>query len=166
MEKFDSNAPIVKLVDTDGTIKEMKTEDVKAKAEEVGLDIVCVRGGDVPIVKLCDFNKLIYEKKKKEKENIKKQRSSRVETKEIRLGRTIAENDLKTKARNADKFIKHGDKVEITVQFKGRTVKLIDTGKEVIEKMLNLMTEEYKVVKDITIQGAKVAMTIGPTKTK
>ena len=161
MKKMDIKDMVVRYVDSvSGESREMNLRDVGEIAEQQGLDVVCVNeNGKIPVVKVCDYNKLVFDKKKKEKENLKKQRSSVVDTKEIRISNTIAENDLKTKARNADKFLADGDKVMVSIKYKGRTIQFINNGQEQIGKLLKYITVPFTEGK-YTVNGNQVSVLI------
>ena len=155
----------VKFVDTEnGTTQEMDLRDVGKIAEDKGLDVICVNeSGGIPVVKIGDYSKMVFDKKKKEKENLKKQRSSIADVKEVRITDTIAEHDLKIKAKNVDKFLANGDKVIISIRYKGRTIQFIGNGKNQIKKLLSFVTEPFVEGKYATT-GNTVSVTIAQKK--
>lgn len=165
MKIFDgSNETLVRLVTDDG-LKEMTAEQAYETAYSEGLDVIYVSEKDgTPIVKIGDYKKLLFDQKKKAKENTKKQRGSQSETKEIRLNSVIAEHDMEIKAKQIDRILTEGDKVYINIRFKGRAAKQVATGKDKIDKMLSFVTVPYSVVKPSVIDDNKVTMTIGPKK--
>ena len=165
MKIFDnSNNITVRLVTDDG-LKEMTAEQAYELADNEGLDLIHVSDNNgVPIVKIDDYKKLLFDQKKKAKENTKKQRSTQSETKEIRLNSVIAEHDMEIKAKSIDRIINDGDKVYININFKGRAIKNVATGKQKIEKMLSFVTANYSIIKPAVVDENKVTMTIGPKK--
>lgn len=157
----------VRLVGSEDYPVVMMLSEAIKKAEELDLDVICINPvtkDNIPIVKIEDYNKFIYEKQKKEKENRKKARLNAVNTKEIHISDVIAENDLKTKAKNADRIINSGDSVRLIITYKGRSIKLINQGPEKLQTLVNLMTSNYKIDKTPQIKGNKVIMTVAPNK--
>lgn len=112
--------------------------------------------------KIMDYRKWLYSQEKKLKAN----RKSKQSTKEIRLSDTIADNDMRTKAKHADKFISSGDKVIVYVQYRGRQVAYIQNGFEVLKRFEGLINSNYKVVKEPKIEGNRVSMTLEAVKSK
>ena len=105
----------------------MSVKDALNKAYEEDLDLVLISPNANPqVCKIMDLGKFIYEQSKKEKEAKKKQKI--INIKEIRCSLTIEENDIAIKAKNARKFLLDGDKVKITVRFRGREMELTHIG--------------------------------------
>jgi len=103
-------------------------------ARSVGLDLVEISpNANPPVCKIMDFSKYLYEKEKQERENRKKQRENIL--KEIRINPRIASNDLETKIRHMEEFIKKGDKVRVTIVFHGRETQHKDIGEEILNKV-------------------------------
>lgn len=166
MINYEIKAEKVNLVneETKG-ISLVSFEEAIKKAEERELDLVNLTPGlEVPTVKICDYSKLMYEKKKKEKEAKKKQKATTQNIKEIQLGCDIAKHDLAIKAKNVDRIIDDGDKVNIVVKFKGRMIRSINNGPSIIEELLSNLVHSYKVDKEIKIEANKVSMCISPCK--
>lgn len=163
MELFNGNAKKVRLVDSEtGKATEVNTSEAIRLADEAQMDLVCISDkGDMPVVKICDYKKLLFDTKKKEK--AKRQNSTKVETKEIRLTGSIAEHDMETKAKSIDKFLKHGDKVILSIRYKGRTIKMIGNGADKLQSLLDKVSEKYQVVNKPVIDKNKVYMTIAPS---
>lgn len=102
-------------------------------AKELGLDLILINSTQNPsICKIAEYGKLLYEEKKKKKEQEKKSRESKVELKELRFGPNTGVGDLAHKANKAIEFLKNGDSVKLTVQFRGREM----SHKELGEKLL------------------------------
>ena len=112
----------VRVIGTDGEqLGVMSARDAQKLADEAELDLIKIAPkAKPPVCKIMDYGKFRYEQQKREKEAKKKQHV--VETKEIRLSPNVEMNDLKTKANNARKFITKGDKVKVTLRFRGREI--------------------------------------------
>ncbi|MFY9534123.1 translation initiation factor IF-3, partial [Clostridium sp.] len=110
----------VRVIDSEGNqLGILQTKEALRMADESELDLVMISpNAKPPVCKIMDLGKYIYEQAKKEKEAKKKQKVTVI--KEIRCGITIEENDIVIKAKNARKFLLDGDKVKITIRFKGR----------------------------------------------
>ena len=152
----------VRLV-TDTSSDVISTKEALGKAEEAGLDLICVSmNGNIPVVKILDYSKYLYELKKKEKEAKKKSKATQVETKEIRIGDSIEINDLKTKAKMIDKFLTSKNKVKLTIRYKGRAIAHINEGAKKLENLTDLVTVEFAIENPAKIFGNTVSMTIMP----
>ena len=112
----------------------LPTPDALKKAEEAGLDLVEVAPTAAPpVCRIMDYSKYKYEQEKQEKEARKKQKI--VHLKEIRLGPKIGEHDYQFKLRYLEDFLKRGDKVKITMMFRGREMAHVDLGKKLLERL-------------------------------
>ena len=110
-------------------------EDARTLAKYANLDLVLMNpNGNPPVCKVMDYNKYRYERQKKEKEALKKQKASQAELKEFRLSPVIDVGDFETKLRNVIKYLQKGDKIKLTIRFKGRQMAHTELGKEVLEK--------------------------------
>jgi len=118
--------------------------DAWRKAEDEGLDLVLVSdiSATPPVVRIQDFKKLQYEKKKKQR-----QTKHRVELKEIQLKANISDHDLQTKVNNIDRFLQRGDKVKVTVRLKGRERDTPQRAHDLIEKVSQSVTVTCKINK-------------------
>lgn len=134
-------------------------------AEESDLDLVLISpNAKPPVAKIMDYGKYRYELQKKEKEAKKKQKI--IQVKEIRLSTFIEEHDIKVKANNAIKFLKEGDKVKVSLRFKGRERGRTANGFEVMEKFAE-MTEEYgRPEKRAAFEGRSLIMILSPLTEK
>lgn len=165
MKIFDGNNGVVVRLITEEGVQEMKAAQAYEMADKAELDLILLSEKDgIPIVKIGDYKKLMFDQKKKSKENTKKQRSARAELKEIRLNSVIAEHDMEIKAKNIDRILGDGDRVIINIRFKGRAVKNVATGKDKIEKLLEFVSVGYQVIKEPITEGNRVSMMIGPKK--
>ncbi len=131
----------------------MKTRTaINLATEEYGLDLYCVNpNGKPPVCKMLNFSKHRFEMQKREREARKKQKTA--ELKEIRMSPVIDTHDLETKARKAAQFLKDGDKVKVSVRFRGRQMAHIEVGEEALNKFLALVEEHSVVEKKPTLDG-------------
>ena len=122
------------------------------KAEEKNLDLVLVAPNATPVVcKIMNYGKYKFEQAKKEKEAKKKQKV--LEIKEIRITPNIEEHDFGFKSKNARKFLEDGNKVKITVRFKGREVNNVKLGENVLEKFIQELEDVSVVEKKPKLEG-------------
>ena len=118
----------------------MSTKQALEKADEAELDLVMISPNAVPpVCKIMDLGKFIYEQSKKEKEAKKNQKV--INIKEIRVSLTIEEHDIEIKAKNARKFLEDGDKVKITVRFRGREMELAHRGVKILENFTEKLSD-------------------------
>ena len=112
----------------------LATPDALKRAEEAGLDLVEVAPTAVPpVCRIMDYSKYKYEQEKREKEARKKQKI--VHLKEVRMGPKIGEHDYQFKLKNLEEFLKRGDKVKVTMMFRGREMAHIDLGRKVFDRL-------------------------------
>ncbi len=112
----------------------MTVDDALVRAQEAGLDLVEVAPTAVPpVCRIIDFSKFKYEQEKKEKEAKKKQKVTHL--KEIRLGPKIGEHDYLFKLKNLEDFLKRGDKVKISMRFRGREMAHVDLGRKLLDRL-------------------------------
>ena len=118
--------------------------DALTIASYAGLDLVLINGNSEPnVCKIMDYNKFKYEKAKKQKEALKKQKASNMELKEYRLSPVIDVGDFDTKVRNASKYLEKGHKVKLSIRFKGRQI----AHPELAEEIANLTnTINYEII--------------------
>lgn len=115
-----------------------------------------------PVCKIIDFGKFIYEQSKKEKEAKKKQKV--ISIKEIRFSPTIEDHDITIKANNARKFLLDGDKVKVTVRFRGREADYSHIGHKILESFLNRLQDICVVEKPAKLEGRNMTMVLAPKK--
>ena len=138
----------LRIISADGEqLGIMSRDEALALSEEKKLDLVCIAPkANPPVCKILDYGKYKYELQKKEKEAKKKQKI--LEVKELRVTPNIEEHDFEFKAKNARKFLTEGNKVKITVRFRGREVNNSKAGEKVlnnfIEKLEDIATVEKK----------------------
>lgn len=132
-------------------------------AEEQELDLVKISPNAVPpVCKIMDYGKFRFDQLKKEKEARKNQRV--VEIKEIRMSPGIDTNDLNVKMRNAMKFLKEGNRVKVTVRFRGREMAHTDIGKKLLDKFAEQCAEVSSVDKGAKLEGRNMSMFLSPKK--
>ena len=137
--------------------------DAQKMADEAELDLVMISpNAKPPVCKIMDYGKYKYEQSRKEKEARKNQKT--VTVKEIRLRPGIESNDLNTKANNAIKFLKKGDKVKVELRFRGRELGHKDIGKEVMIKFIDIVKEFGEPTKAPAFEGNNMVVIIDPKK--
>ncbi len=140
----------------------MPTREALALAKEKGLDLVEVAAtARPPVCKILDYGKLKYTKKKKTQEAKKKQ--SVVTVKEIQLRPRTEEHDLETKFRHIVEFLLRGDKVKISVMFRGREVAYAQQGKEMLERIIESVKEFALAETSAKLEGRRMILVVGPT---
>ena len=135
----------------------MSARDAYLKAQEAGLDLVKIAPtAKPPVCKIIDYGKYRYELARKEKEAKKKQKT--VEVKEVRLSPNIDTNDLNTKVNNAKKFITKGNKVKVTLRFRGREMAHMASSRHVLDDFAELLADVATVEKAPKIEGRSMTM--------
>ena len=135
------------------------------KAEEAGVDLVkIVPGAQPPVCKLLDYDKHRFEQSKRERELRKNQRI--VELKEVQLSATIEENDLQTKLKNAVKFLEDGDKVKVTIRFRGRQIAHTNIGMKIMMDFAKRIEELGNIERRPLLEGRHMIMIIAPKAEK
>ena len=143
----------------------MSSADALALAEEKELDLVKIAPNAVPpVCKIMDYGKFRFEQLKREKEARKNQRV--VEIKEIRMSPSIDTNDLNTKIKNAMKFLKDGNRVKVTVRFRGREMAHTSLGEVLLKKFGEDCAEVAAVEKGAKLEGRNMSMFLSPKSTK
>jgi len=140
-------------------------EEALAMAQELELDLVEIFGkSEVPVCKIIDFSKFIYEQKKKQKEI--KTKSAKTILKEIRFGPNTDEHDFNFKLNHAKKFLEEGAKIKAYVHFKGRTIVYAVRGEILLLKFIKELEEYGKVDQLPKMEGKRMIVTLNPIKTK
>ncbi|AKU80147.1 translation initiation factor IF-3 [Spiroplasma turonicum] len=161
----DIRARQILVIDQDGQkIGPLNKFEALKMAEEQGLDLMQVgmQDNSTAIAKILDYGKHKYEQKRKQRENKKNQ--VKVENKEIRLTVGIGEHDLDTKARKAREFLEAGDRVKVSLKFKGREITYQELGKETLNKFFAKVEDLAKVEKDAKLNTRFLDMYIVPKK--
>ena len=148
----------VRLIGADGEmIGVVSSKEAQKLAREAELDLVKISpNAKPPVCKIIDYGKYKYEMARKEKEAKKKQKV--IEIKEVRLSPNIEENDLKTKANNARKFITKGDRVKVTLRFRGREMAHIQSSKHVLDDFAQLLSDVAVIDKAPKLEGRNMTM--------
>lgn len=148
----------IRLIGEDGEqLGIMSPRDAMKIAEEVGLDLVKIAPtAKPPVCKIVDYGKYKYEQVRKEKEAKKKQHV--IEIKEIRLSPNIDTNDLNTKINNARKFLTKGDKVKVTLRFRGREMAHMNQSKHILDDFAQALTDVAVIDKAPKVEGRSMTM--------
>jgi len=129
------------------------------RAEEAGLDLVEVAPTAVPpVCRIMDYSKYKYEQEKREKEAKKKQRV--IHIKEIRMSPKIGEHDYQFKLKNLEDFLKRGDKVKVTMMFKGREMTHMDIGRKVLDRLSSDISSVGEIEETPRLEGRIISMVI------
>ena len=133
------------------------TSDALDRAEESGLDLMEVSpNSDPPVCKILNYGKLKYEEKKKLQNSKKKQHVIKV--KEIRFRPRIGEHDLMTKVNMGRKFLNEGFKLKITLMFRGRELSRVDLGVDVMNRVLEKLSDVAEIEKDNPLEGRRMSV--------
>jgi translation initiation factor IF-3 len=139
----------------------LDTQDAIRKAEDFGLDLVEVQpNADPPVCKILDYGKFKYEAQKRANEARKKQKI--IEVKEIKLRPNIDEHDYQVKMRNVQKFLTAGDKVKVTLRFRGREMAHQELGANVLTRVREETDEFAKVEAMPKMEGRQMIMVLAP----
>jgi len=152
----------IRLVDQNGNmIGVVAAAEGLRMAEQAGLDLVEISPNAAPpVCKILDYGKYRYEAQKKAHEARKKQKV--IQIKEIKLRPTIDKHDLEIKMRNTLGFLAEGDKVRITLRFRGREMDHQDLGYKVLDRVQEMLKDHCKIESAIRTEGKQIAMTVGP----
>ena len=139
------------------------TKEALRIAEEKELDLVMISpGAKPPVCKIMDYGKFIYEQSKKDKEAKKKQKV--INLKEIRVSPKIEEHDVLIKSNNARKFLEDGDKVKITVRFRGREAEYSHGGRKILDNFYSRLEDLCVIEKAAKLEGRNMIMILAPKK--
>ena len=134
-------------------------------AEEAGLDLVEISpNATPPVCKIMDYGKFKYEQQKRESEARKKQKT--IEVKEVKFRPNTDTNDYGVKMRNVFKFLDNGDKVKVTLRFRGREMAHQNLGRELLERVAEDVKDIGKIENMPKMEGRQMGMMIGPAPTK
>ena len=139
--------------------------DALTLANYAGLDLVLISpNGNPPVCKVMDYNKYKYEKNKKEKEALKRQRATMQELKEFRLSPSIDVGDFETKLNQVRKYLEKGDKIKLTIRFKGRQMAHTELGREVLLKFYDRINDIADVEQQPKLDGKNMMMLLTPKR--
>jgi translation initiation factor IF-3 len=155
-------SPQVRLIDENGEqVGVVSVRDAIQRAEAAGLDLVEISpNAEPPVCKILDYGKYKYEMQKKAAEARKKQKI--VDTKEIKFRPTIDTHDYEVKLRNAKRFLEEGDKIKVTMRFRGREMSHQDLGMTVLKKMKEDLASVSKVEMEPRLEGRQMIMILIP----
>ena len=154
--------PEVRLIDENGEkLGVMTSEQALRMAEERDMDLVKIAPqATPPVCKLMDYSKYKFEQSKREKEQKKNQTT--IDVKEVRLSPTIDRHDLEVKARACVKFLQNGDKVKVSIRFRGRQVTHGDIGLDVMDSFYELVSEHAAIDRPAKQEGRNMFMILMP----
>lgn len=139
----------------------MPTREALRLAQEKGLDLVKVApDAKPPVCRIMDFGRYKYEQSKREREARKKQKI--ITVKEIRIRPTIDEHDYEVKLRNMRRFLADGDKVKVTVRFRGRQMTHTEAGRDLLVKMADQLKDVGIVEREPRLEGSQMIMIVAP----
>jgi len=152
----------VRLIDTNGEqLGIMSAKQALEIAMERELDLVKIAPqAKPPVCKIMDYGKFTFEQSKREKEARKNQKV--INVKEIRFSPKIEEHDLNVKARNAQRFLKDGNKVKVTIRFRGREIDHIAYGEKALERFYELLKDYCVIEKPAKLEGKNLSLTLSP----
>ena len=162
------NVPQVLVIGPNGEQVGVKSiDDAKTLASYAALDLVLISpNANPPVCKVMDYNKFRYEKQKKEKEALKRQKANMSELKEFRLSPVIDVGDFETKLKNATKYLEKGDRIKLTVRFKGRQMAHTELGKEVLDRFADRVKDYADIDQKPKLDGRTMTMLLVPRKDK
>ncbi len=154
----------IRVISKDGEqLGILSSKEALKIAEEQELDLVMISpNANPPVCKIMDLGKFIYEQSKKEKEAKKKQKV--INVKEIRVSLTIEENDIAIKAKKARKFLLDGDKVKVTVRFRGREMELGHIAERILDNFVGKLEDVCVIEKKPKREGRNMTLILGPKK--
>jgi len=140
-------------------------QDALTLARYAGFDLVLMsENANPPVCKIMDYNKFKYEKKKKAKDALKKQRESIVDVKEFRLSIMIDIHDFNTRVKNARKNLEKGAKIKASIKFKGRQISHPELAKDVLDRFANELSDIASIELEPKIEGRSMFMQLTPKK--
>lgn len=146
-------------------IKQIK--DALTLANYAGFDLVLMNPNATPAVcKIMDYNRYKYEMKKKQKENLKKQRETNLELKEYRLSVTIDTHDFNTRVKNSKEYLLKGHRIKASIRFKGREMAHPELGKQVLLRFAEALSDVSLIEQKPSLDGRTMAMILMPNKEK
>ena len=154
----------LRVIDTDGTqLGIMSRQEALDLAEQKKLDLVCIAPKAAPpVCRILDYGKYKYEMQKREKENRKKQKTTQI--KEIRLSTFIEDHDIMVKAKTASKFLKDGDKLKVSLRFRGRELAYVNQSKSILDDFAEQLAEVSVVDKAAKFEGRSMSMFLASKK--
>jgi translation initiation factor IF-3 len=155
----------VRLIQDDGVQVILPTVQALEKARSVGLDLVEVAANaNPPVVKIMDYGKFKFESEKKSRDLKKKQKL--IKLKEIRMQPKIDEHDIEFKSKHVREFLAEGNKVKVTIRFRGRELAHTELGADVLRDVLARLDGEYVIDKPPAMEGRFMSMILNPKPKK
>jgi len=156
----------VRLITDDGDQRGIiPTKEALDLAQQAGLDLVEVAPkANPPVCRIMDYGKYKFEQEKKTREAKKKQKQ--VKLKEIRMQPKIEEHDLDFKTKHIKEFLEEGNKVKVTIRFRGREMAHTELGREVLEDVLERLEDGYQVDRKPSLEGRFMSMVLSPKSKK
>lgn len=154
----------VRIIDSNGEqVGVVPIEKAQSMADTAELDLVLISpGAKPPVCKIMDYGKYRFELSKKEKESKKNQKV--ISIKEIRLSTTIDDHDIQVKAKNCTKFLKAGDKVKVSLRFRGRQISHSELGLKVMQDFYKMVEELCVMDRPPKMEGRSMTMILTPKK--
>ncbi len=154
----------VRLIDEDGAqLGVVSSREALEMAQEKNLDLVKIAPqANPPVCRIMNYSKYRFDQAKREKEARKKQKT--MEVKEVRMTPNTEEHDLNTKIQAAIKFLKHGDKVKVSVRFRGRELSRTEIGKVVLDQFAERISEVGEIDKAPKMEGRSMVMFVSPKR--
>ena len=152
----------VRLIDETGeNVGVVSTSDALDRADNAGLDLVEISpGAEPPVCKILDYGRFKYQDQKRKNEARKKQKT--VDVKEIKMRPNIDQHDYDVKMRAINRFIDEGDKVKVTMRFRGREMAHQDLGLKVLDRVRDQLEEVAKVEQFPKMEGRQMTMVVAP----
>lgn len=154
----------IRLINQNGEmIGIVDTANALLMAENAGLDLLLINANpENPVARILDYGKYMFEQTKREKEAKKKQKV--VEVKELGLKLTTEDHDLSYKIKNAKKFLEDGNKVKISIRFRGREMSYTNQGFDVMKKVADMLSDVASIEKPPKVEGRNMNMFLAPLK--
>lgn len=154
----------IRLIDSDGAmLGVMSSKDAQNLAISKNLDLVKIVSNSLPpVCKIMDYGKSVFEQSKKEKEAKKNQKVTVI--KEVRVSSKIEEHDFDFKVKSANKFLQDGNKVKVSIRFRGREMHYTSTGNEVLAKFAEAVKDVGAIEKKPRLEGRSMHMMLNPIK--
>ena len=151
----------VRAVFPDGIVEVMPTQAAIRRAQELGLDLILIAPtAEPPVAKAMDYGQWQYENKKKQQEAKKKQHV--IHLKEVKFRPGIDDHDFDFKVRHAREFLGEGNKVKVTMMFRGRQIAHTELGKAVLDRVAATLADVGKVEQDAKLDGRNMIMVLAP----
>jgi len=142
-------------------------KDALTLSTYAGFDLVLINpNGNPPVCKIMDYNKFKYQNKKRNKENLKKQREANLEVKEYRLSVSIDVHDFDTRVRNSKKYLEKGHRIKASIRFRGREMAHTELGKDVLLRFATALAEVSDIEQKPILEGRNMTMILMPKKEK